>query len=198
MAVTSLKRSTLNVFNRYNNFLAGNAAAVSDYELISTTVVGAGGATSITFSGLNTTYKHLQVRVVARSNYGDYWGRLSFRFNGDSGSNYSGHYLIANGSSISSSAAPNSTRVEAGQVSGNAQSSGVFSPTVVDILDAFSTTKNKTFRCLSGQNGIGGETFVSLVSGVWRNTAAVTSIDLSNVYGTAFLAGSRFSLYGLR
>ena len=43
----------------------------------------------------------------------------------------------------------------------------------MNVLDAYSTTKNKVFRALSGEGGGA----VGLSSGSWYNTAAMTSIQ---------------------
>jgi len=66
---------------------------------------------------------------------------------------------------------------------------------VLDILDAYSTTKNKTIRSLSGMTG--GANNLQLYSGLWNNTAAISSLNIFPG-ATNFVAGSRFSLYGIR
>ena len=51
----------------YSSFLAGNAAFVPGaYESIASTTVGSGGVSTITFSSIPDTYKHLQIRYTAR------------------------------------------------------------------------------------------------------------------------------------
>jgi hypothetical protein len=70
-----------------------------------------------------------------------------------------------------------------------------FSAGVVDVLDAFSSTKNKTSRNFGGYAGNSNN--VSIYSGVWLSTASVTSMEISSAANN-FVAGSRFSLYGIR
>jgi hypothetical protein len=72
---------------------------------------------------------------------------------------------------------------------------GAFGADIIDILDPFKTTKNTTTRALVGQSGSFSR--VALESGLWINTAAVTSISLVDVFGN-FVQNSRFSLYGMR
>ena len=71
-----------------------------------------------------------------------------------------------------------------------------FGAGVYDILDPYSTTKNKTTRLFGGRGFVTGDHKIVLASGLWRNTASVTSIDL--VANDNFVTGSRFSLYGIK
>jgi hypothetical protein len=66
---------------------------------------------------------------------------------------------------------------------------------VIDILDPFETTKNTVIRALGGF----ASSEISLNSGVWLNTAALTSLTFSK-YGEngGYETGSRFSLYGIK
>jgi surface protein len=65
----------------------------------------------------------------------------------------------------------------------------------VDILDAYSTTKNKTVRSLFG--GVGSDVFSSsLASGLFPSTASITSLDISTF--NTFATGTRISLYGIK
>ena len=181
-------------------FLASSSGGVdSDYELIETQVLGSSQAT-ITFSSLGTyssTYKHLQIRAVARSTRSSTNPDiLGIRFNADSGSNYSYHQLYGTGSSVVSDAFANQTSILAIRSTGASVAANVFDVNVVDILDAYSTTKNKTTR--SFQGGIGATNLVLLTSGAWYNTSSITSIDLISATSSQNVAGSRFSLYGIK
>jgi hypothetical protein len=199
MAITSLKRSTLKIFNRYNNFLAGNIVVPPDYELISTTVLGS-SASSVTFSGLATTaaaYKHLQLRAVYSSNNGASGTYIRMQLNGDTSGNYSFHYLVGQGSSVLSSGSPTQSAMHISPWS-SSTSSAHSDVTVTDFFNFSSTTRNKTIRSITGGPGYGS---INLVSGAWYSTAAVTSINLlafSQGSASTFGVGTRFSLYGLR
>jgi hypothetical protein len=176
---------------------AGGVPFESDYELISTTILDTTAA-SVTFSSLgdySAIYKHLQVRMVARTNRANNLDRVDFRLNGDTASNYSAHELTAQGSVVSSGAKANITVAEQGYVSGGNNTADAFGSLVSDILDPYSTTKNTTLRGLSGFTG--GDNYVVLFSANHRSTAAVSSI-LIQAFGGSYLAGSRFSLYGIK
>ena len=81
-------------------------------------------------------------------------------------------------------------------VQGNS-TSNVFASNVVDILDAFNTSKYKTIRNLNGDD-TNGSGIIALASGLWQNTNAITSISIStNGYGD-FSQYSHVALYGIK
>jgi hypothetical protein len=174
---------------------AGAGGAVTGtYELISTTILGTATA-SVTFSNLgdySTTYKHLQVRTLARTSHTstDY---LDMRLNG--ATSFWEHGLEANGSSVSSyNSAGLATSMAVALVANSTSTTNSFGGAVIDLLDPYSTTKNKTIRGLGGFGGVN----IALRSGSWASTSSVTSITLLPSSGANLVSGSRFSLYGIR
>ena len=168
------------------------------YELIATEILTA-SETSVVFSSLgdySSTYKHLQIRVTARTDRASVIDSVVVRLNGDTASNYARHAVYGDGSSVSSFGLANQSFMTGISTSGNSAAANIFGAGVIDLLDPYSTTKNKTVRSLSGNANTGFS--VSLGSGHWRNTASVTSITLFPQNGTNIVAGSRFSLYGIK
>jgi hypothetical protein len=182
---------------------AGAGGVQGDYELIETVIL-ASTSTSITFSSLATyasTYKHLQIRSTAKSSLSNLdltSGNIRMRFNGDTGNNYAIHKLFGNGSTASSIASTSRSSTVGGLMYSNA-TANAFGAGVCDILDAYSTTKNKTTRLLASSFlGSSANTFIQLVSGVHLSTSAISSIELAPEDGGNIAIGSRFSLYGIR
>lgn len=162
------------------------AVAGGSYESIATVTVGAGGASSITFSSIPQTYTHLQLRGFFKG--GD---NLYGQFNSDTGNNYKTHYLLGNGSSASAGVGGQADSVFIGRAQGSGSNFGGF---VCDILDYTNTNKNTTTRSLASWDGNGsGEMF--FFSGLWINTNAITSIYL---YGPSMVQYSTVSLYGIK
>ena len=179
---------------------AGGAVAGGDYELIETTILGS-DTSSVTFSSLATyasTYKHLQIRYASRSARTDNANdSLAVRLNADTGTNYARHGLLGYLGAVLSSASTSASRMDMGWQTTNSQSANIFGSGVIDLLDTYSTSKNTTLRGLSGTSGT--EPIIILNSGVWLNTASLTSITLfAGFSGLNLVAGSRFSLYGIR
>lgn len=182
----------------FNSFSAGGGGAAGDYELISTTVLGsttASVALSIT-AGQQATYKHLQIRAAVRTNRaGQTSDPMIIKLNSDSGANYEYHELTGNGSSVTSGAGgASSSSMWLGYVAASNQTTNAFSGVVMDIPDAFSTSKNKTLKVLQGMAGSDNQ--IQLTSGLWMSTAAISTITFTAL--GSYITGSRFSLYGLR
>ena len=140
----------------------------------------------------------MQIRGLIRSSRAVSLDALNVRFNGDTGSNYSIHELTGGGSSAAAQAQTSvSSLYGANTVPSAASLASGFEPFVMDILDYSSTAKYKTTRSLNGSdfNGSGN---ISLTSGLWMNTAAITSIELFAATGTTFITGSTFTLYGIK
>jgi len=162
--------------------------AGTSYESIATVTVGAGGSSSISFTSIPSTFKHLQLRMMSIGNStAQSSGSLSF--NSDTTStNYYTHYIIGNGSTASAGANQgNFTPFTVGTSSSPAVG-------VIDILDYQNTNKNKVVRELNGYdaNGSGRINFVSVA---WNNTTAINSITLSF---STFQQYSHFALYGIK
>ena len=189
---------TLSALGIFSAAGAGGVALVSDYELISTTTLGTATA-SVTFSSLgdySSTYKHLQLRGVVRTNRSDTLDEVNLRFNGDSSAlSTSLRVLQGNGSSVSIGGAEGQSRILLSYTPAANNTANTYAAFVADILDPFSSTKNTTVRSLAGQID-GSFTLSSLFGGAWYNTSSVSSILL--YCNASFVTGTRFSLYGLK
>ena len=172
-------------------------AAAGDYESIATVTVGSGGSSSITFSSIPSTYAHLQIRYLARTNRADITDSIDMNFNSDTGNNYSWHYLRGNGSIASAGAGTSTNDILIGTTVASTGGSNMFGAGVIDILDYSNTNKNTTARASTGEdrNGAG---FFYFFSGLWMNTNAITSIVLAPTNGTSFTQYSHFALYGIK
>lgn len=194
MSVSSVKTGAIG-----DSLLVGNAAYIpTDFESIATTTVGAGGASTITFSSIPSTYQHLQLRVIARTNRTAGVDIMSMRMNSDTGNNYADHLLYGDGSTMQTDRNSSYGKINIQRVASDNLSASMFSIFVIDILDYANTNKNKTVLYLGGYdaNGSGRSVFGS---GLWQNTSAVTSITLEGLeYTSSYNQYSRFALYGIK
>jgi len=166
------------------------------YDSLATVTLSTSTA-SISFAGIPSGYKHLQIRAFVRgSTGGNVNENLLIKFNGATTSYYQGHRLAGDGSSAFATASSTSSSAYAGYVAGSGAASNVFGTSIIDILDYENTNKNKTIRSIGGvdHNGSG---LVLLGSALWMNTAAITSIEMLN-FGGNLAQYSQFALYGCK
>jgi hypothetical protein len=162
------------------------------YDSLATVTLSASTA-SITFAGIPSGYKHLQIRVFASPTTAD----VFMRFNGDgTTTNYSRHYLYGDGGggAAAEGGVYNDPNLSVGYYS---TTSGIFGASVVDVLDYASTSKNKVIRALSGGDANGSGLMV-LYSGSRNLTNAITSITIFPTGAGDFREHSSFALYGVR
>jgi hypothetical protein len=192
MAIRSLKSG---IFSR--SAMVGNTLIYpGSFESIASVDVGSGGASSVTFSSIPATYTHLQIRGIGRAANSVTDENFVLQFNSDTGANYSLHNIYGTGSSVGANATTNFTASYFARTSGASSGASMFGAVVSDILDYANTNKYKTLRSLSGhdQNGSG---YMTLMSGSWRSTSAVTTITIKNETGLNIAEYSSFALYGV-
>jgi hypothetical protein len=173
------------------------AAALNSYESIQTVTVGSGGQSSIAFTSIPSTYKHLQIRCISRESLGTTLGGMYIQLNSDTGSNYAWHRLWGDGASTFAGASTSTTAMLGGIIATTSGTASVFSSAIIDVLDYANTNKNKTIRSLTGLD-YNGSGYVGVHSGLWTNTAAVTSIVINPDSGQNWQQYSSFALYGIK
>lgn len=186
-------------------FLAASGASTKTvFESIASVTVGAGGASTISFSSIPSTYKHLQIRGFAQCNRATYGtDEINIQVgNGaiDTGANYSIHRVFGNGSAPEAGASSSSSYMQI--ISGSGTGNGnTYAASVIDFLDYSNTNKTKSILALSGVdiNGTiaGYPGYIGLSSGNWRSTSAINEIQIVIATGASFNQYSKFSLYGV-
>ena len=183
---------------------AGVAASTNSYESIQTVTVGAGGQSTISFTSIPGTYKHLQIRALVRESRSTYGiSEFDMKLNSDSGSNYSHHGLWGDGGSVSASGNASAGSIRVGNGTSGTNTGTAYGATIIGLLDYADTSKYKTARILSGVDvngtvgGIGGR--LGLFSGSWQSTSAINRIDFTpSSPATDFNQYSSFALYGIK
>jgi hypothetical protein len=167
------------------------------YDSLATVSLSATTAT-VTFAGIPSGYKHLQLRIMGRSTRtSSPANKFTYTFNGSAtGYGYS-HFLYGEGSgSAIAGNANGSTYAFGTPVATDASTSGIMGVAVMDVLDYANVNKYKTTRILGGEDSNGsGEIY--LTSGLWQNTAAITSISLS-IDSFNWAANTTIALYGVK
>jgi hypothetical protein len=155
----------------------------STYSQIATQTLGS-SATTVTFSSIPQTYTNLVLIIDGTSSV---QMDLNFRFNSDTGSNYSRTYLLGTGSSTASGRDSNGTSLPIGSL--NTSQSNC----IINFNQYSNTTTYKTVLERANQ----AQSVVNTIVGLWRSTSAISSITIT-AGGGNILTGSVFSLYGIK
>ena len=171
-----------------------------DFDSIQTVTVTTATAASVEFTNVPQTYKHLQLRIITRTDRAANLDAVRMQLNSDTtAGNYRIHYLFGDGSTTGSGTEATVAHIILYRVSGATAGASNFGTIVCDILDYTSTNKNKTTRALGGMDNNGsGEVYLN--SGLYfpATIAAITNIKLTPNVGTNFVQHSSFALYGIK
>jgi hypothetical protein len=157
----------------------------STYTPIATTTLGSTQA-SVTFSSLGS-YTDIRIIITAANNTGTNYS-ATMQFNNDTGSNYSYTEIYTSGSSVYSSRSSNNTGIYCARTN-----TDLTQTTIVDVMNYSNSSTYKTILVKAGTT----TTTVNPAVGLWRNTAAITSIKILSEGSTNFITGSTFTLYGI-
>ena len=160
----------------------------STYEPIATTTLGSAQST-VTFSSISGTYTDLILILNTKGSTTNY---PKINFNSDTGNNYSRTVLTGSGSAATSGRQSNVGRIDLSSNASNSSAEFNFN-CIVQILNYSNSTTNKTMLSRSNNAGDG----VDAVVGLWRNTNAITALDIGLNTGN-FAIGSTFTLYGIK
>jgi hypothetical protein len=165
-------------------------AAGKTYEPIATTTLS-GPAANITFSSISSSYTDL-VLVLNTAIASGGTGESVIRFNSDSGSNYSNTYLYGNGSAAGSARNTSSTVGRVSYTAGSVTTVGNMNY-IVYIHNYSNTSTYKTYlaRANNASNG------TDVISGSWRSSSAINSIQFFYSDSSNIIAGSIATLYGI-
>ena len=160
------------------------------YEPIATNTLSS-PAVTLTFSSIPQTYTDLilvcNLGQVAPAN-------VALQFNGDTGANYDSMIAYASGTGAPASGNYDNLSFAyglngAGQLPSTIVASGWF-----EIFSYSSTAVRKTLLTRYANNALAE---ITNFSSTWRNTAAINAIRVFS-YSGDFLAGSSFTLYGIK
>ena len=181
--------------------MGANWPGAGDFQSLASTTVGvSGSAGSITFSSIPSLFKHLQVRVMARTDRASTFDASYIYFNGDTTlSNYSNHGSNGDGATANSFGYTTASAVgnQSTLILGASATAGIFGAFVLDIYNYTNTNQFTTTKTVGGVD-LNGSGRIQFNSGTWFNTSAVTSITFTPVNTPNFTQYSSFALYGIK
>lgn len=169
-------------------------------ELIETIEVGAGGAASITFSGIPQDGIHLVLKAEMRGTTGGNQALLGGRLNGDGAGNGlydQAYYRITTGAR---NAAGNFgiSNFTVGWCTASTSTAGYYSDAEITILNyTGSDPKNiQTYtQYMNDTQYAAYDWITATLSGRRNSTAAITALEIFDTYGGSIAQYSTFSLY---
>jgi hypothetical protein len=161
-------------------------AAGPTYEPIATYTLSS-SVSSQAFTSIPGTYTDLVLVISAKNTVGQNYGNW-LQFNSSGGTDYSQTFLQVYNTSTQSGRNSNIGYIEAGKTNAN-----TFDANKININNYSNTTTFKTI--LTRPNN--GDFVSGALVGMWRNTSAITRIDVICETGANYTAGSTFTLYGI-
>lgn len=161
------------------------------YTLIASSTVGAGGAATVDFSSIPSTYTDLIVKYSARLNYATTAVGIQFGFNGQAaGTSITGKTIQGSGSSAGSYSAwqPN---VDGASATSNTFASGEF------YCPNYLSSNYKSFSSDSVQEDNSSTAYAEMHAALWSNTSAINRITITPNSGS-FVQYTTFYLYGIK
>lgn len=146
-------------------------------------------SSSIMFNNIPNVWTDLRLVIVGGVASGATENIVCLRFNSDTGSNYSDTHLWGNGSSPQNGRSTNTAFTRLWRVAVGGQS--------VITADIMSYSNTNIFKTVLSSNANPAES-VWRVVGLWRNTSAITSVNVIENSGNNFSIGTTFSLYGIK
>jgi hypothetical protein len=164
---------------------------------ISTVTVGSGGTATIDFNNIPQSYTDLCIFISARSSLNTQAG-VKIQFNSNSSAVYDIRNITANGSSPNSGNATNqSFGYDVALTNPANYTANTFSNGYIYIPN-YTSSNNKSFSVDTIVENNATLADCALEAGIWRNTAPITSVNLSDLGGGNFVQYSSASLYGIR
>jgi hypothetical protein len=166
------------------------------FTKIAAVTVGAGGAASIDFTSIPSTYTDLCIKLSAR-NVTNTETTGAIYFNSDTtNANYSARRLLGDGSSASSASTTNPYFF---YIDTTAETASTFSNCEIYIPN-YAGSNQKSLSADSVTENNATAALAVLVAGLWSNTAAINAIQLKpyTAGGGNFAQYSTATLYGIK
>lgn len=165
--------------------------------LIAHTEVGSGGASTISFTSIAGTYDDLLLVTSLRQTGSFANGDTTIRFNSNA-ADYSYTRLQGSGSTAGTLRASSQAQLLVGDDPALSGTASTFSNNSIYITN-YKTTANYKQVIVENCREANSTTafFMAMISGMWQNTAAITSITLTPERGS-YVQYSTATLYGIK
>jgi len=164
------------------------------FTLIASSTVGAGGAASIDFTSIPSTYTDLVVKVSVRTNRAVIGSTLGVKFNGSS-TGYTAKAIEGSGSAASSFSS--TSYVLGGTVPGSSATASTFGNLEIYIPN-YAGSNYKSVSSDAVQENNATQAYSDLAASLWSNTAAINQITLAEDTAATIVQYSSIYIYGVK
>lgn len=167
------------------------------YVAIQTITVGAGGQSAITFSSIPSTYTDLLLIASLRDERGDASVTdTKLTFNGTT-TGYNLKTLIYAANSVSNANVSATSSITAIYENSDLAVANGFSPISIYIPN-YTSSNNKAVNAESFSVNNNSTVYGAITTGLWTNSAAVSSITLAPAVAVNYKQNSTATLYGIK
>ena len=161
------------------------------FTKIATVTVGSGGASSIEFTSISSSYTDLNLLVSGRTTESTSYGYFTLDFNGAGSFSYK--RLLGYSTGVNSSTG-------SPFVSNNTPVTGAFGNASIYIPN-YSRSSQKSFSIdtiTEANSGASESALAALLAGLWSDSSAITYIKLTPWSSQTFLQYTTATLYGIK
>jgi hypothetical protein len=160
---------------------------------IASATVGSGGASTIDFSSIPSTYTDLLIKISARTTESSVYAGIYVSFNGTA-YNSTGRVIEGDGSAASTFTYSNGAIAF---IAGNTATSSTFGSTELYVPNYAGST-NKSYTSDGAGENNATLALTHLNAGLWSNTAAINQITLDAYLTNTFVQYTTATLYGIK
>lgn len=162
------------------------------FTKIASVTVGSGGASTIDFSSISSSYTDLCLLVCVRTSYSGIEDYIKLSFNSVT-TNLSDRRLYGNGASAASA---NDTAIYC-PIIGDTATANTFANTIIYIPNyAGSNYKSVSVDSVGETNAT--TVYGGITAGLWSSTSAITAVNLTPFQSGTFKQYSTAVLYGIK
>jgi len=167
----------------------------STYTLISSNVLTSSAA-SVTFSAIPSTYTDLVLRVSLRSTANTL--NCAIIFNSNTSSIHSGTFVYGFSTTAGSGNELNTSALNPQFTNSNAMTANTFGSAELYIPNYTNSSNKPVSSINASETNSATDAWIMGYAGLWRGSAAITSITITSGSGGSHVSGSSFYLYGIK
>lgn len=168
---------------------------MATYIKIASNTVGAGGAASVNFTSIPSTYTDLVVKASVRTSFSGTEGSLIIGFN-SSLANFTLMMLRGSGAAASSFTRTTFSENRIAYINSVGGTASTFSNVEIYVPN-YAGSNNKSISVDGVQEANATTAYSVLTAGLWSQTAAINALNFTVGSGDNFAQYTTFTLYGI-